>query len=96
MNHWIETAGLIGGVVMPLFNLPLIVRMVRRKSSADLSVVWASGVWICILLMTPQALRTHDPALKGFGIMNVIFFTIVFFLVLKYRKSPEQKGELRR
>lgn len=83
--EWIEKAGIIAGVTMPLFNIPLIMRIVQRKSSADISLSWALGVWICILLMTPQALSSADPAFRSFGIVNLVFFTAVTFVTYKYR-----------
>jgi len=33
-----QTVGMIAGFVLPLFNIPLIHRMVRWKSSDDLSL----------------------------------------------------------
>ena len=85
MGRWIEIVGLVAGVTLPLFNIPLILRIVRRKSAEDFSISWAVGVWICILLMTPQALRSQDLAFRAYGIVNIIFFSAVVFLVLKYR-----------
>ena len=85
MTGWVEKIGIVAGVTMPLFNIPLILRIVQRKSSADISLSWAMGVWICILLMTPQALRSHDAAFRSFGVVNLFFFTAVTFCVLKYR-----------
>lgn len=81
----VEKIGLLAGVVLPLFNIPLILRLVRRKSSEDISLSWAVGVWICIVLMTPQVLRSQDMAFRAFGIVNIIFFSAVVFFVLKYR-----------
>ena len=86
--EWIEKIGLVSGVALPLFNIPLILRILKRKSAADLSVSWAVGVWICILLMTPQAVRSSDPAFRLFGIINAVFFSVVTFLVVKYRSKP--------
>ena len=85
MSDWIEKLGIVAGVTMPFFNIPLILRIIQRKSSADISLSWALGVWICILLMTPQALRSHDTAFRSFGVVNLLFFTAVTFCVLKYR-----------
>jgi uncharacterized protein with PQ loop repeat len=82
---WVEWLGIVSGIALPLFNIPLIVKLVKRKSSADLSLTWALGVWTCIVLMTPQALSSADIAFKAFGIMNIIFFTVVTFFVVKYR-----------
>ncbi len=81
----IHYLGLAGSFAMPFFNIPLILHMIRRKSSADLSLVWALGVWVCILLMTPAAFVSRDMVLKVFGITNVIFFSLVVFFALRYR-----------
>ena len=85
MGRWIEIVGIVAGVTLPLFNVPLILRILKRKSAEDFSIYWAVGVWICILLMTPQALRSQDLAFRAYGIVNIIFFSAVVFLVLKYR-----------
>ena len=85
MNDPIGTIGMIAGIALPLFNVPLILHLVRRKSSADISLSWAVGVWVCIVLMTPQALRSSDTTFRLFGMVNIIFFSVVTFFVLKYR-----------
>lgn len=93
MDGWIEKIGMVSGVLLPLFNIPLILRLIKRKSSKDFSVLWAVGVWVCILLMTPQALRSTDMAFKAFGIVNVIFFSLVTFFILKYKIRPQPCAE---
>ena len=85
--HPIEATAVVAGVLLPLFNIPLILRLLKRKSSEDFSLTWAIGVWICIVAMTPQALRSQDIAFKSYGIVNIIFFTGVVILILKYRKK---------
>ena len=82
----IQKIGLVAGVALPFFNIPLIVRLVKRKTSKDLSLTWAIGVWVCIVLMTPQALQSADLTFRLYGIVNIIFFSIVVFFVLKYWK----------
>ena len=86
MSDWIQKIGVVAGISLPFFNIPLIVRLIKIKNSKDLSLTWAIGVWICIVLMTPAALRSEDPAFRLYGIVNIIFFSIVVFFVLKYRK----------
>ncbi|MBI3252419.1 MAG: hypothetical protein HYZ52_03765 [Candidatus Omnitrophica bacterium] len=83
----IQKTALVAGVLLPLFNIPLIVKLIKRKSAEDFSLVWALGVWGCIVLMTPQALRSSDIAFKAYGIVNIIFFSLVVFFILKYRKQ---------
>ena len=78
---------LIAAIALPLFNIPLIVRIIRRRSSDDMSVSWALGVWICFLLMAPEAFRSPDIVWRAFNIANLVLFTIVTAAVLWYRKK---------
>ena len=82
----VQLLGMIGALAMPIWNVPLIVRIIRRGSSKDMSLYWATGVWICVLLMLPSSLVSEDLVLKMFGVVNAIAFTIVFGVILKYRK----------
>lgn len=85
-----EKIAFIAAIVLPLWNIPLIVRVIKRKSSKDISIYWALGVWICFLLMAPVAFRSPDPVWRAFNIMNLIFFTAVVIVVLAYRKTDRK------
>jgi len=78
---------LIAAIVLPFWNIPLIVRIIKRKSSKDISIFWVLGVWICFLLMAPEAFGSPDLVWRTFNIVNIILFTIVVFVVLVYRKG---------
>ena len=78
---------LIAAIVLPLFNIPLIVKVIKRRSSRDLSISWAIGVWICFLLMLPESLRSPDVVWRAFSIMNITLFTGVAVVTLAYRKG---------
>ncbi len=80
-----EKIALIAAIALPFWNIPLIVRVIRRRSSKDISLYWALGVWICFLLMAPEAFRSADPVWRTFNIVNLIFFTAVVTVVLIYR-----------
>jgi uncharacterized protein with PQ loop repeat len=82
-----EKAGIIAGVILPFFNIPLIMKIVKRQSSEDISLSWALGVWVCILLMFPAGLQSEDVVFRVFNIFNVIFFSCVMFVTWKYRKA---------
>jgi uncharacterized protein with PQ loop repeat len=82
----IEHIGQLAAVIMPLFNIPLIVKIVRRRSSADISMSWVMGVWICALLMAPSGFQSRDIVFRSFNIVNLILFTGVVIAVCKYRK----------
>jgi len=57
----IQTVGMTSGIIMPFFNIPLIIRIIRRRSSEDISLVWVVGAWICVMGMLPQSLQSPDP-----------------------------------
>ena len=78
--------GVLAAIVLPLFNISLMLRIRRRKSSNDISIVWAIGVFSCVLLMLPSAILSKDLVFKLFEVMNVILFSGVVYHVLKYRK----------
>jgi len=83
--HSIETLALVASVVMPLFNIPLIVKILQRKSSGDLSLGWLWGVWTSMLLMLPWAFVTKDTVLRTFSIVNFVLFSGVAYAVMRYR-----------
>ena len=83
----LELLALAASVVMPLWNIPLIVKIVQRKSSDDLSLSWVWGVWACMLLMIPWALVTQELVLKVFSFVNFFLFSGVLVAVMKYRRG---------
>lgn len=84
----IEKIGLVAAIVLPLWNIPLIARIIKRKSSRDISLHWAFGVWISMLFMTPSGLQSTDVVWKAFSVLNVAFFSLVVFFVVLYRRNP--------
>jgi uncharacterized protein with PQ loop repeat len=82
----VEKIAFIAAIVLPFWNIPLIVRVIRRRSSKDISLYWVLGVWTCFLLMAPEAFRSPDPVWRTFNIVNLIFFSAVVAVVLIYRK----------
>lgn len=83
--------GLVASIVMPFFNIPLIVRIIQRRSSADISISWVMGVWVCALLMAPSGFTSKDIVWRSFNIVNLILFTGVVIAVFRYRKGPQAK-----
>lgn len=82
-----KTIALIAAIILPLWNIPLIVKVIKRRSSKDISISWVLGVWICFLLMAPEAFRSPDIVWRAFNIMNLILFTAVAIAVLVYRNG---------
>ena len=83
----LDKIAVVVSVILPLFNIPLIVRVIKRKSSEDISMWWAMGVWVCILLMAPSGFRSDDVVWRTFTHVNVLFFSAVAITVLIYRKK---------
>lgn len=81
-----ETVSLIAATVLPLWNIPLILHIQKRRSSQDVSLWWVFGVWVCFLLMLPAGLTSSDQVFRVFTIMNSILFTAVVVQVVRYRK----------
>jgi hypothetical protein len=86
-QDYVKYLGMLAAVGMPLWNIPLIARIVKRKSSQDISPIWAFGIWGCILLMLPSSLASSDPVLKVFGISNITLFSVVVVVVMRFRKK---------
>mgnify|MGYP003981196215 FL=1 len=91
MNHTetIKVVGVVASVILPLFNIPLILKIRKTGSSKDYSLTWTFGIMGCTLLMLPAVLSTHDIGFKAFGIINLVTFSTVMFYILKYhRRKP--------
>ncbi len=86
-NSVSQTLGFLGAALMPLCNIPLIARIIKRKSANDISLGWVLGVEICVLAMLPSSLGSADPVLKIYGISNSIFFSIVTGVVCYYHSK---------
>jgi uncharacterized protein with PQ loop repeat len=93
MDSAAQFLGMLSGVLMPFFNIPLILRIVKRRSSEDISLAWVIGVWFCVVGMVPASLISSDLVLYTFGIVNVIFFSGVLLAVLYFH--PAIKGKSR-
>ncbi|HAJ57020.1 MAG TPA: hypothetical protein DCL35_04545 [Candidatus Omnitrophica bacterium] len=83
----VKTISLIAAIILPLWNIPLIVRIQKRRSSEDISLFWAVGVWVCLVLMFPSAVTSQDIIFKTFSIINIVLFSAVTFQVVKFREK---------
>lgn len=91
MNNFWVNVGIVAGAVMPLWNIPLIWRIIKRKTSDDISLSWVWGVWACIALMIPSALASKEMGFKVYGISNIFFFSFVVLVVMMYRKNGKKQ-----
>ncbi len=84
-----EKLAMVAAVILPLFNFPLIIRIFKRKSSDDISLYWAIGVWTCFLIMAPTGFTSKDMVWRLFNIVNFICFSMVTATVLYFRKGSK-------
>lgn len=82
----IKILGTLAAIMLPLFNIPLMLRIRKRRSSDDISLVWTIGIFVCSLLMLPSAMVSTDLVFKLFAIVNIVLFSGVTYFVWKYRK----------
>ncbi len=82
-----DILGMVGGVVLPLWNIPLIVTIRRRRSSRDISLAWAVGVWVCLMVMVPSGLSSTDAVYRVFTVANALLFSVVLVEVLRFRRT---------
>jgi len=81
-----QKIALVAAIILPFWNIPLIYRIIKRKSSKDISIFWAIGVYVCAILMAPSAFTSPDIVWKVYNIVNFILFSGVVIFVLAYRK----------
>ena len=81
----IKTIGLIAASILPLWNIPLIMRIQRRRSSQDISLAWALGVMVCLIVMLPSAFISSEIVYKAFSFVNFVFFSAVVVQILRFR-----------
>lgn len=86
----IDKIAFVAAIILPLFNIPLIVKIVRRKSSQDISLCWVLGVWTCILLMAPSAFTSEDIVWRTFSYINVALFSAVAMVTVRYHKGSQR------
>jgi uncharacterized protein with PQ loop repeat len=82
----VKTIGLLAAIILPFFNIPLIIKIVKRRSSHDIALSWVWGVWICTLLMAPSGFTSKDIVWRSYNIVNLVLFTGVVIAVWRYRK----------
>lgn len=86
IEQMIKLVGMIAAVVLPFWNIPLILKIIKRRSSNDISAGWVVGVWVCTLLMVPSGIISADPVWRTYSIINIILFSGVVVVTLKYQK----------
>ena len=85
-----DMLGMMAAIAMPLWNIPLILRLQRRRSSQDVSLAWALGVWVCMWLMLPSGVTSPDRVFRMFTIVNMVLFSAVVVQVVRFRRAQDR------
>jgi hypothetical protein len=83
----IDKIALVASIALPLCNLPLILRIIKRRSSDDISIFWAMGVWLCLLAMLPSGLKSDFLVWKVFSVANFSLFSLVALVTLLFHNK---------
>ena len=92
----LDTIGEVTTSVLPLFNVPLILNIRKRKCSCDISLLWTAGIWGCSLVFMIVSLLSGGTLLKAIAVVNFVFFTATMLYILKYHqiKALSNVGEI--
>jgi len=82
-----QKIAIIAAVGLPFWNIPLGARVIKRRSSEDISIYWGVGVWTCLALMAPSGFTSIDPVWRAFNVVNFFLFSIVVVIVVLYKKK---------
>ena len=83
----VQAMGLVAAIILPFWNIPLIMRIIKRKSSRDLSLWWVLGVWTCLLFMAPSGFISADLVWRTFNVANLVLFSFVVIATFVYRNG---------
>ena len=89
----IQKISLIAAVILPFWNIPLMVRVIKRRSSSDISIFWALGVWVCLVLIAPAGFTSPDAIWRIYNIINLISFSAVVAVVLWFRGAKNKPSK---
>ena len=85
-SELVRWVGMVSAVTLPFWNIPLVWRIQKTRSSRDISLAWALGIWFCLVGMLPSGLLSADAIFKIFSVINLLFFSAVLFQVVRFRR----------
>lgn len=95
----LETIAEISTSLISLFNIPFIMNIKKRKSSCDISLTWAAGIWICSVLMFVASIVSGNSIFQIIAVVNLAIFTVTALYIVRYHhikgfeKIPEFVGK---
>ncbi len=82
-----EYLGAIGGIILIASYLPQIVKLVRTKSSEDISMLFIGCIMLAAACLTLYAYHIEDLLFTVLNTMSALTAGIVLALTFHYRKK---------
>jgi uncharacterized protein with PQ loop repeat len=76
------------GVLFLISGIPQIVKLLRTKSSNDISVSMYILTWVAVALVVIDTFMHHDFGSMVSNFVSLCTLSVTTFLVIKYRRKP--------
>ena len=74
------------GALFLISGVPQIVKLIRTKSSEDISIWMYILTWVAVAIVVIDTYLHHDIGSAISNLVSLITMTITIFLVIKYKK----------
>lgn len=76
------------GVLFLISGFPQIIKLIKTKSSEDISTSMYLITFLAVLLVVIDAFVHHNKSLMVSNLVSLITMGVTIFLVIKYKKKP--------
>ena len=83
------------GVLFLISGIPQIVKLIKTKSSNDISVWMYILTWVAVAIVVVSTFIHHDIGSAISNLVSLITMSITIFLVFKYKNNPAPKPQIR-
>ena len=77
----------LAGIIMAVSYIPQQVRIIKNRSSKDISISMFAMVMCAILLYEMYAFSVREPVMMWTNSMSLIMNAVLLILVIKYRNG---------
>lgn len=83
-----EIAVIAAYTLISISAIPAILRMRKRQSSKDISLVWQSMIFIGVIIIFLYALSANSIWAMG-GVFNIVSLASIYITALYYRRKND-------
>ena len=81
---------ILGIIIMTLCAIPQIARLLKRKSSEDVSLLWLGLLLLGLILIQVEAVRIKSIIFITSGSLSISLTVVILFLSFKYRTRGDK------